>query len=155
VRYPWHPWCGRLVGIEETIEKRTQSFFRCRIEEAAHGRALEIPHWMFETACETIELTAEPGVNCAALRQLRSILRSASLYDRSGGEAQHLQSEGGADAKNPEPAAICTIGIVSPAIEERLLGGTTPGDAAKDDTANRTTAPPALGQKLPRRGGRP
>jgi hypothetical protein len=157
VRYRWHPWFGRFVGIEETIEKRTQSIFRCRIEETVDGRALEIPQWMFDPTSGAIELTAEPHVSCAALVNLTALLRGASRYDCGGGEAQHLKPEGGADAKAKEPSTICSIGIVSSAIEERHLGGPSPRNPAKDDTVNRTTIASASGKKhprSPRRGGR-
>ena len=156
--YPWHPWYGQVVGIDESITKGRQTFLRCRREGATDGRALEIPQWMFERGCESIGLAEQPSVDCTALRNLRAFLRDVSPSGQHEEKAQHLQPGGGADGKNTGTAAICSAGIVSTADSERVLGHIASRNPREGEAINRAPAAPAARKKTPtneKRGGRP
>jgi len=158
VRYPWHPWCGQIVGVDERITKGGRTFLRCRSEGATNGRALEIPHWMFERDCDGIGMAEKPSVDCATLWNLSALLRDVSLFGHRQEKAQHLQPRGGADAKNTGPATSCSAGIVSIGDSERFLGHIASRNPAEGETTNSTPAAPAAGDKVSakaKRGGRP
>ncbi len=88
------------MSVDETIEKNGRVLFRCHVEETLHERALEIPAWMFDSACRTMSSAEIPTVNCETLRNVKALL-SASHHDPTVKEAQRL--EGGTDAKETEP----------------------------------------------------
>ena len=155
VQYRWHPWCDRIVFIEETVEKNGRVLFRTQVEETRGASALEIPEWMFESSCREICLTEKPAVDCIALWSLKSLLNSASSHDHAVKEAQRI--EGGADAKNAESKAIST-GIVSITGENPDVDSAAQPGAAENDTSALALARPALentSRRSSTRGGRP
>ena len=82
VRYPWHPWFGRLVTVYETVTKGGHPLCRCGIEDQRNDRSVEVPAWMFEpTACDHLHLTATPFVDCQALIELKAVLQTAPRAD--------------------------------------------------------------------------
>ena len=103
VRYPWHPWCGRVAAVHQTFAKNGRVVSRCGIEENAEARHLEIPEWMFDPViCRRMHLAAVPTVSGEALLDLKSLLRCAPFPDTDVVlQPQHrsLLSPGGADAK--------------------------------------------------------
>src|SRR5262249_27096580 len=70
----------RSVTVDETIEKNGRVFFRCHVEETLRQRALDIPSWMFDSACRNMFTFGIPAVNCEALRTVKLLL-SASRDD--------------------------------------------------------------------------
>ncbi|MFY9874756.1 MAG: hypothetical protein WAL20_03785, partial [Rhodomicrobium sp.] len=72
VFYPHHPWSGRQVCVQATIDKSDDVFFRCTLEGSEADRWLEIPAWMFDRAgcAERATVTAEPFVSLAVLMRL-------------------------------------------------------------------------------------
>jgi len=143
VHYPWHPWRDHSVFIEERREKNGCVVFRCYVEETQRWSALEIPDWMFDPACSTLQEVDTPLVECRALRNLKVLLAGASSHDPIVMEAQRF--EGGADATETESKTI-SIGIIPSVTSDPRMGGTASGDEAKDDQVTFTIASPALGE---------
>ena len=57
VRYPWHPWYGRAVGIDRVVVRGGRAVFRCRVEPGQESRSVEVPQWMFDAAsCHRMRL---------------------------------------------------------------------------------------------------
>ena len=87
VLYELHPWFGRPVRLHEVIEKSGGKVFRCSCDDAAVGRRLELPGWMFDrVACAAIRTVAVPLVEVAALQALRLLL-TVALRQQVGGDA--------------------------------------------------------------------
>jgi hypothetical protein len=140
------------VSVDETIEKNGHVFFRCHVEETLHHRALEIPAWMFDSACRTMLPVDIPTVNWDALRNLK-VLLSASSHDPIVKEAQRF--EGGADAKETD-SKIDPDGTVSSDNENPHVGSNALESATNDDRVDVAIAAPALGKRLQRTpGGQP
>lgn len=79
VRYPWHPWFGRVVCVYEVIEKAADVVVRCSLDEAGLDRWLELPAWMLDrAACVLMRLAAHPRVDVAWLAALQALLTEAS-----------------------------------------------------------------------------
>ena len=127
--------------------------FRCHVEETAHGSALEIPEWMFDSSCRTMCPVDAPVVSCQALRSLKELLAGASRHDPMVKEAQRF--EGGADATDTESKTI-SIGIIPSINTDSGVGSNAPGGKAKDDPAAITIVTPALGKptQSSKQGGR-
>jgi len=126
VRYPWHPWCGRCVFIDASIERNGRLFFYCHVEETLGKSAVEIPAWMFDSLWEQIrlrDLSDTPAVGCEALKNLKLLLATASSGGHPLQEAQRL--EGGADAKTAKSTTI-SAGIVSTANPDTDLAHMAP-----------------------------
>jgi hypothetical protein len=63
VRYPWHPWYGRLVSIHGALAKSGRAVYRCSLEQNHEARLFEIPQWMFESgACCRMHSAENPAV---------------------------------------------------------------------------------------------
>jgi hypothetical protein len=138
------------VSVDETIEKNGRAFFRCHVEETLHHRALEIPAWMFDSACQAMSLADIPAVNSEALHDVK-VLLSASSHDPVVKEAQLF--EGGADAKKTR-RKIDTDGTVSS--DNENPHSDAPEGATNDDPVDVAIAAPALGKRLQRQpGGQP
>jgi hypothetical protein len=135
--------------VDETIEKNGCVLFRCHVEETLQERALEIPAWMFDSACRTMSLAKIPAVNCKALHELK-VLLSASSDDSMVKEAQRF--EGGADAKETG-SKINTDGTVSSDNENPHVGRNAPEGATNDDPLDVAIAPPVLGKRAQRTPG--
>ena len=148
MHYPWHPWRDRSASVDETIEKNGRVLFRCHLEESLHDRALEIPAWMFDSACRAMSLGDVPAVNCEALHELR-VLLGASSHDSIVKEAQRF--EGGADAKETG-SKINTDGTISSENENSHVGSNAPKGATNDDQLDVAITAPALGQSTPSGG---
>ena len=140
------------MSVDETIEKNGRAFFRCHVEETVHERALEIPAWMFDSACQAMSLADMPAVSCAALHEVK-ILLSASSHDSIVKEAQRL--EGGADGKETW-SKIDTDGTVSSDNEKPDVGSDALEGATNDDPLDVAIAAPAPGKRLQHTpGGQP
>jgi hypothetical protein len=137
------------VSVDEKIEKYGRVFFRCHVEETLHHRALEIPAWMFDSACHAMSLADIPAVNCQALHKVKLLL-SGSSHDSIVEEARRF--EGGADAKKTL-SKIDTDGTVSSDNENPDVGGDAPEGATNDDPLDVEIAAPALGKRLQRTPG--
>ena len=154
VRYPWHPWCGRVVAVHQTFAKSGRGVVsHCRIEENAEARHLEIPEWMFDSSiCRRMQLAAVPTVSCEALLDLKSLLRCAVLPDTDVVlQAQHrsLLSPGGADAKIIESQGH-SIHSVSSTTQRSDLAGIASRNKTESSETFRATAARAH-RKTPRR----
>lgn len=137
VHYPWHPWCGRLVSISESLVKNGQTLCRCRLEADLRSRPLEVPLWMLDrAACCGMHLIDEPRVACGDLLRLKELLRNA-VGDGGGVvlENQHrsLIGKGDADEKMPALPSDRSTGIVPPASKNTDLAKTAPRGQAKND----------------------
>jgi hypothetical protein len=154
VHYPWHPWRGRSVFIDERVEKNGRVLFRCRVEETRQWCGLEIPDWMFDSACGTVCPVDAPAVGYEALRSLKVLLTTASNHDPIVKEAQGF--EGGTDANDTESKTI-SIRTVPSINSDPPMGSNTIGVEAKGDPVTVTIVPPALGESTrpPEQGGRP
>jgi hypothetical protein len=135
--------------VDETIEKNGRILFRCHVEETLHERALEIPAWMFDSACRTMYAAEIPAVNCETLRNVKALL-SASHPDPTVKEAQRVK--GGADAKETE-SKIDTDRTVSSDTENPHVGSNAPEGATHDDRVDVANAAPALGKGTQRSSG--
>ena len=110
VLYPWHPWFGMTVHIHQVVEKGRIGTLRCSVNDAASGRWLELPAWMFDRAiCLPITLASSPRAHMAALESLRNLLielrQSPPAIAAAGSGAQrnpHHQTRRSADAQ-PAP----------------------------------------------------
>ena len=130
------------MSVDETIEKNGRVFFRCHVEETLHHRALEIPAWMFGSACQAMSLADIPAVNCEALHEVK-VLLSASSHDSIVKEAERF--EGGAHAKETE-STTDTDGAVSSDNENPHRGSDARECATNDDPLDVAIAAPALGK---------
>jgi hypothetical protein len=75
VLYPWHPWFGLTVHVEEAVERRGTITFRYSLDGRVTGRWLELPVWMFEPAtCVSMRMAASPQTSWTALAALRALL---------------------------------------------------------------------------------
>jgi hypothetical protein len=95
---------GRSVFIDERVEKNGRVMFRCHVEETRQLCALEVPDWMFDSACSTVCPVNVPAVGYEALRSLKVLLATASNHDPIVKEAQGF--EGGTDANDTESKTI-------------------------------------------------
>jgi hypothetical protein len=141
------------VFIDERREKHGRVTFRCHVEETQQWSALEIPEWMFDSACSTMCLVDPPAVVCEALRKLKVLLATASNHDPTVKEAQRI--EGGVDATDTKSKTIA-VGIVSSVNSDSSVDGSSIGGEAKDHPVTVTIVAPTLGEPTrPReQGGR-
>jgi hypothetical protein len=130
------------VSVDETIKKNGREFFRCHVEETLHHRALEIPAWMFDSACQAMSPADIAAVNCTALHELKVLLGTSS-HDSIVKEAKRF--EGGADAKETE-STTDTDGSVSSDNENPHDGSDAAECATNDDPLDVAIAAPALGK---------
>ena len=162
VRYPWHPWHGRVVAMHESFTRNGLAVFRCSNEENIEARHLEIPQWMFDPAtCCGMRLAALPTVSCKALLELKSLLQGAPLpLSDVVLQAQHcsLLPTGGADAKVTEPTKRGSTQTVSSTPLQSDLARAASRNSAENREAARATIAGTLrnssrlGQR--KRGGR-
>jgi len=144
VRYPWHPWCGRFVFIDASIERNGRLFFYCHVEETLGKRTVEIPAWMFDSSWEQIrlrDLNDTPAVGCEALKNLKLLLATSSSGGHLLREAQRL--EGGADAKTAKSTTI-SAGVVSTANPDTDLAHHGSGSEGANDASAVSLASPLL-----------
>jgi hypothetical protein len=141
------------VFIDERVEKESRAVFRCYVEETQQWSALEIPDWMFGSACSTMCLVDTPIVVCEALWKLKELLAGASNHDPTVKEAQRF--EGGVDATDTESKTIA-VGIVPSINSDPSVDSSPIGGEAKDHPVTVTIVAPTLGEPTrPReQGGR-
>jgi hypothetical protein len=137
------------VSVDETIEKNGGVLFRCHVEETLHERGLEIPAWMFDSACRSMSAAEIPTVNGETLRNVKALL-SASHHDPTVKEAQRLEER--ADAKETE-SQIDTDGTVLSETENPHVGSNAPEGATNGDRIDVAIAAPALGKRTQRASG--
>jgi DNA invertase Pin-like site-specific DNA recombinase len=131
------------VFIDERVEKNGRVLFRCRVEETRQWCGLEIPDWMFDSACGTVCPVDAPAVGYEALRSLKVQLATASNHDPIVKEAQGF--EGGTDANDTE-SKTNSIRTVPSINSDPPVGSNTIGVEAKGDPVTVTIVPPALGE---------
>jgi hypothetical protein len=144
VRYPWHPWYGRAVWIDQAVVRGGRAMFQCRLELRQEQRSVEVPQWMFDAAsCHWMRLGPIPSVSWEVLRELRALLSSGTrLGDRDElRDAQHQaeHGRGGADATVTEPPVCPPAVHVSPAVAITAVGDLP----ARDPRADRGFSPSA------------
>ena len=139
--------------IDERVDKNGRVMFRCHVDETQQWSALEIPDWMFDSACSTMCLVDTPSVVCEALWRLKVLLAGASNHDPTMKEAQRF--EGGVDATDTEPKTTA-VGIVpsvnsGPSVDRSSIGG-----EAKDHPVIVAIVSPTLEEptRSPEQGGR-
>src|SRR3981189_3891751 len=87
--YPWHPWAGCLVHIDEVVEKVGREVFRCSLSGRASGQWLEIPAWMFDRAAGAAwRVGAAPYVDIAVLTALATLLRDVTSVSGAPSQLQ-------------------------------------------------------------------
>jgi hypothetical protein len=137
VCYPWHPWFGRAVAVYEVLVRQGHSVCRCGLEEERNRRSIEIPTWMFEpAACCRLRVMAVPIVGCAALLELKALLRTAPRPDSRGVlQAQHrsLLIAGGADATVTEPTTIVATHALSSPTPASVVSHVATRDSREDN----------------------
>ena len=75
VGYPWHPWAGRIVRVQQLTRKGGEDIFRCCLTDEPPSRSLELPAWMFDSAaCAPMQLADVPVAALSALQALRALL---------------------------------------------------------------------------------
>jgi hypothetical protein len=162
VRYPWHPWYGRAVGIDRAVARGGRAVFQCRLEPGQASRSVEVPQWMFDAAsCHRMRLGPIPSVSCDALRDLQAVLSHTPLADRDDlRDAQHQaeHGRGGADATITPQVTGPPAVPVSPAVAIAPMGdiparGPRAGGAVAGSTPAR--APGRRRRRRARPGGGP
>jgi len=141
VRYPWHPWYGRAVWIDQAVVRGGLAVFRCRLELGQAQRSVEVPQWMFDAAsCHRMRLGPIPSVRWEVLRDLQALLSSRTqLAERDDlRDAQHRaeHGRGGADATITEQSACPSAVPVSPDVAVAAMGDLP----ARDPRADRALA---------------
>jgi hypothetical protein len=162
VRYPWHPWYGRVVWIDQAVVRGGRAMFQCRLELLQEQRSVEVPQWMFDAAsCHRMRLGPIPCVSLEVLRELQALLSSRTqLGDRDDlRDAQHQaeHGRGGADATITEPPVCPPAVAVSPAVAIAAVGDLPARDPRADGARAGSTPAQASGQGRRRRstpGGR-
>jgi hypothetical protein len=141
------------VFIDERVDKNGRVRFRCHVEETRQWSALEIPDWMFDSACSTMCLVDTPSVACEALWRLKVLLAGASNHDPTVKEAQRF--EGGVDATDTE-SKTTAVGIVPSVNSDPSVDNSPIGGEAKDHPVTVTIVAPTLGEPTRHRetGGR-
>jgi hypothetical protein len=163
VRYPWHPWYGRSVWVDQAVIRGGQAVFQCRLEPGQEQRSIEVPQWMFDAAsCHRMRLGPIPSVSWDTLRDLQALLSSRTLLaDRDHlRDAQHQaeHGRGGADATITEKPVCPPAVPVSPAVAIAALGDIPAPDPRADRALASSTPTQASGRGCRRRstpGGRP
>jgi len=75
VFYPWHPWFGRVVYIQEVTKRGTIPAFLCSLVANRTRRCLEVPSWMFDrSACLHLTRVETPQASRVALDNLKVLL---------------------------------------------------------------------------------
>jgi hypothetical protein len=144
VRYPWHPWFGRLVTVYETVTKGGHRICRCGIEDQRNDRSVEVPAWMFEApACDHLRLTTTPFVDCQALIELQAMLQTAPRADMLQAPHYSLTAPGGADATGQTPIPSLATDAVPSLATSPALSDAAAGHSGADDSTARATAAPA------------
>jgi hypothetical protein len=139
------------VFIDERVEKNGRIRCRCHVEETQQWSALEIPDWMFGSACSTMCLVDTPTVVYEALWKLKVLLAAASNHDPTVKEAQRI--EGGVDATDTKSKTIA-VGIVSSVNSDPSVDSSSIGGEAKDHPVTVTIVAPTLGEPTrPRKQG--
>src|SRR4051794_38799210 len=62
VAYPWRPWFGRVVRVQEVVARGGGNVFRCSLANDPSWRWLELPAWMFDREVCTPMCLAETPV---------------------------------------------------------------------------------------------
>jgi hypothetical protein len=142
IRYPWHPWCGRLVWIHRTVVKVGRVVYRCSLQQNHEARLFEVPQWMFESgACCRVRSAEKPAVDCAALLELKLLLHHTCSPARDLVlQAQYCSSPGGTDASIREPTEGSSNRIVSPATADSGLAKATTRNQTEDGGVTGATA---------------
>ena len=107
VRYPFHPWNGQQVFVQEVGIRSGAPLLRCRVDDARGFPVLEIPQWMFDAhVCTRMELHDRPLVCCQALRDLKTLLvdLQQSSWSPGGTDGSAVETERGSAQFIPDTA---------------------------------------------------
>jgi hypothetical protein len=140
--YPWHPWHGRVVLTRRASGLHADLAYLCIPADAPpDARLAEIPRWMFDAGtCAAVGLQEVPRVDCAALRDLRSLLNAkdtAQSSDVLQGRLSERAINGDADGNVPEPEKSVTATAVLPTTRGAPLAGPRRSDARRGSSATR------------------
>lgn len=154
VHYPWHPWSGRAVSIQDQFIKRGQALCRCRLDQEGYLYTIELPQWMLDRAvCGRMLLAEAPAVSGEVLRELRSLLDQPPPQDPERLlQARHhsLRVEETADATFADTIESPAIRPVSAFPDRSGLPGVTTGGETGDGAVTR---PPTARPSGPTPGG--
>ena len=161
VLYPWHPWAGSIVQLDEVVEKSAGDCVRCR-HDGDPSRRLELPLWMFDRAvCAPMRVELAPQVDIAAIQALMALLADVSKrapststtttanwisHDGNRGEA-HATPEQPSSCPSVQTRAVrpvCPAKRRPPAADARLANpacGDTAGADEPDGSPNPRTRP--------------
>ena len=171
VAYPWHPWFGQVVRVQEVVARGGGDVFRCSLPTEPLRRWLELPAWMFDReACTPMRLAEAPVATLDALNTLWALLGdihasiSAASAPASGAlSGSRKQIRGESDATRPRRSSATNDGTIgSVRRQPKPAGGTVScvGSAAvsgarrtdrADDPSDRRTR--ACLQRRSDRGG--
>jgi hypothetical protein len=152
VRYPWHPWYGRPVGVRGIRKRHDLKVLFCTACDAHEFPVLEVPEWMFDSViCGRLERAERARVDGRALRERKSLLESATpRREQAVLEAQHHPKlSGGADAKEIQ------VESTGPVPGDSTEPGGTPGSSSEGDSSLGADAAAARGteRRAPLRSG--
>ena len=157
VRYPWHPWFGRVIWIKQTRVNQGQLIVRCALEQRHDARSIELAHWMFDSAvCCQMRMAEAPLVGVEALRELRILLALSAAPKAEGMlQDQHhtLPVKGGADASLTQVPRENPTSTVSSAAERSAVGPAALGDSAAHCAVTGTDATRTLRSSSRSRAG--
>ena len=124
LRYPWHPWHGRLVWIQGKSERAGVPVFHCVLEPDWSVRLLEIPQWMFDASVVCLlHFASAPQASCEALGALKELLSHHTPRRLTVIQAQQQSPDtGGSDAKRSQDAASRPAAVVSSSDHPSSLG---------------------------------
>jgi len=140
--YPWHPWAGCHVHVNEAVERAGSDIFRCSKTGAMSDRWLEIPAWMFDRAvCALVRIGVARQVDIGTLSALARLLQaakpiSAPLVSRAA-SSPHDSHLGGLNAAQVHDVAARSV--LQPA-RSRERTATAMADPARSDTLDADVA---------------
>ena len=158
VRYAWHPWFGRTVGVRRTIRKKSQVLLHVVSEEDPVSGLREIPAWMADSAsCVRMRSAQEPVVACEALKALGELIQDVvPRPDDSRHEGENLIEKRHLGSRLSQPqgdANATTHSPLSPSCSTRSLSsspGTSPvGNSATRDSGESHTPAGTVSEKVP------
>jgi len=136
VRYQWHPWYGRSVGVIKLIKRQQGGVFRCVVNEGRTGSTLEIPLWMFDPAlCSGHSYGKMPSVDLGALQDLQILLQSVKDHQHHS-----IPSTGDAEDEHQFPPANTSTQSVSSKADAATVAGSSRTVARDRDTIDRNDA---------------
>ena len=151
VLYPWHPWFGEQVVVQQVMDRRDRAVFRCRLLSDLAAKPREVPRWMFDhAACCVMQASEQPRVSVTALQLVVRLLRRCVLED------QHFPLvKGYADEPRSTNSDVANAtGSVHVSPQRASVEPPASGNASDDQEAPSHVDPPARRPASKRKGGR-